>query len=220
MTTTMTTREEVLERYRPMRQSIIRHLNAALKYASGKAMMDAARRIGMLHGNTIVADSESELNLASDLAVFGGRADRSRAIDRYARANQFPAGSVDASVLAAMRTSIFRIIHFRSRHVLAGINADNVFGQDELWLMDEGFEASAENGLVLAARLVDLGPFYATAGACVPMGRDILLDAVSSLVGRRQTIAPSTLDNPRLPEAIYAAAIRGGAMSSIEFAGA
>ena len=42
--------------------------------------------------------------------------------------------------------------------------------------------------------------------------------ALFSLAARQQAFGPATLDSPRLPEAIYAAAIRNGAMNSIEYA--
>jgi hypothetical protein len=207
----------VLTNYRAARQAICKHLNAAVKFASGKAIREAARRIGLLSNSTIVADSFSEMNLAFDLVVFGARADRSRAIDRYARASRFPAGSIDATVLAAMQASSFRIVQVKTRHDIAGLIVDDVFGQDELWLMDEGFEATLEDGRVLATRLIRLDPFCAAAGASVPLERNVLQDALFTLSTRQQGFGPQTLDSPRLPEAIYAAAIRSGAMNTIAF---
>jgi len=217
MTNTSVTRRDVVTNYRAARQAICQHLNAAVKFASGKAIKDAARRIGLLSNSTIVADCFSEMTLAFDLVVFGARADRSRAIDRYARASHFPAGSIEATVLAAMQASTFRIVQVKTRHDVAGLIVDDVFGQNELWLMDEGFEATLTDGVVLATRLVHLDPFCSTAGASVPLERNVLRDALFSLAARHKAFGPATLDDPRLPEAIYAAAIRGGAMNSIEF---
>lgn len=218
MANDLTTRRDALTNYRAAREAICRHLNGAVKFASGKAIKEAARKIGLVSNSTIVADCFSEMALAFDLVVFGARTDRSRAIDRYARASRFPAGSIEATVLEVMRVSKFHIIQVKARHDIAGIVVDDVFRQNELWLMDEGFEQTAENGLVLAGRLVRLGPFCATAGATVPLDRNVLQDAFYSMAtARNQDFGAATLDDPRLPEAIYAAAIRNGAMNSIAF---
>jgi|SRR5580658_1017099 hypothetical protein len=213
------TRDGVVARYRPIRRAIRQHLDGAVKYSSGRAIKDAARRINLLANGTIAAESFSEMTLAFDLVVFGGKPDRSRAIDRYARASHAPAGSVEATVLAAMQATTFHIIQVKTRHNIAGIVVDDVFRQKELWLMDEGFEATLTNGLVLATRLIYLDPFYSTAGVSVPLEKDILRDALFSLAVRGREFGPETLDDPRLPEAIYAAAVRSGAMSSIAFGG-
>jgi hypothetical protein len=220
MTDTAMTRRDVVTNYRAAREAICQHLNAAVKFASGKAIKDAARRIGLLSNSIVVADCFSEMALAFDLVVFGARADRSRAIDRYARASRFPAGSIEATVLAAMQASTFHIVQVKERHDIAGIIVDDVFRQNELWLMDEGFEATVTNGVVLAGRLVRLDPYCTTAGATVPLDRDVFQDAFYSLAAaRHQDFGAATLDDPRLPEAIYAAAIRNGAMNSIAFGG-
>lgn len=82
--------------------------------------------------------------------------------------------------------------------------------------MDEGFEATLTDGMMLAARLIRLDPFHSTAGASVPISRYILQEALLSLAGRR-SVNPALLDNPRLPEAVYAAAIKNGATDTISF---
>lgn len=48
--------------------------------------------------------------------------------------------------------------------------------------------------------------------------RSLSRHALLSLAARRGTLNPASLDDSRLPEAVYAAAIRGGAMDTINFA--
>lgn len=211
------TREDVLLQYRTCRQAIRHHLDAAIKYTSAAAIKEAARRIGLLSKGVIAANSFAEMTLAFDLVVFGTKAQRSRAIDRYARANRFPDGSVEAIVLAALQAETFRIIQVRGRHHVAGIVVEDVFRKEEMWLMDEGFEATLPDDLVVAARLIRLDPFYSTAGASVPISSAILQDALLSLAARRGALNPPSHDDPRLPEAVYAAAIKSGAMDTMSF---
>ena len=81
-------RTEVLARYRHLREISKRHHSAALKFLSKDAVMSQARRLGLTQGKTLVLDSMDDLNLAFDLAIHTAPKDRSRAIDRYARAAQ------------------------------------------------------------------------------------------------------------------------------------
>jgi hypothetical protein len=211
------TRDDVLLHYRTCRQAIRHHLNAAIKYTSAATIKETARRIGLLSEGVIAADSFAEMTLAFDLVVFGTKAERSRAIDRYARANRSPDGSVEAIVLAALQAGTFHIVQVKGRHHIAGVVVEDVVREKEMWLMDEGFEATLTDGMVLATRLIRLDPFHSTAGASVPISRYILQDALLSLAARRGTLNAASLDDPRLPEAVYAAAIKSGAMDTISF---
>ena len=120
-----TSREDLLTRYRGYRQAIQLHLNAAVNFLSVAMIKEASRRIGLLSANTIVADHFSEMTLALDLAVFGQKPGRSRAIDRYAQATPFPDGSVEAVTLAALRANTFRVVRVKERHPIAGLIVDD-----------------------------------------------------------------------------------------------
>jgi hypothetical protein len=211
-------REDLLTLYRGYRQAIQLHLNAALKCVSAAAVKDAARRIGLLSNNTIVADHFSEMTLAFDLAVFGQKPGRSRAIDRYARANRFPDGSVEAVTLAAMQTNMFRVVRVNERHQTAGIIVEDIANKETLWLMDEGLDATSVEGTVLAARFICIETFHTTIGAIVPVEQDLFEDALYSLAARRGKLDLSSLNDPRLPETIYATAISHGALEYMHYA--
>jgi hypothetical protein len=213
-----TSREDLLTRYRGYRQAIQLHLNAAVNFLSVAMIKEASRRIGLLSANTIVADHFSEMTLALDLAVFGQKPGRSRAIDRYAQATPFPDDSVEAVTLAALRANSFRVVRVKERHPIAGLIVHDLAHREELWLMDEGLEASSHEGAGLAARLIPLETFHTTAGAIVPVAEDMFKHALHSLAARRGKLDFSALDDPRLPEALYAAAISSNAMEYMAYA--
>jgi len=78
--------DELRERYRrwqPHRGSI---QSAALKHVSRSSLLEQARRIGMARDSTLLVGDESEMSLLYDLAVYGAKEGRTRAIDRYASA--------------------------------------------------------------------------------------------------------------------------------------
>ena len=139
-------RAEVLARYRQLREISKQHHSAVLKFLSSDAIMSQARRLGLAQGKTLVADSMNDLNLAFDLAIHTASKDRSRAIDRYARAARLAPESDESLVLEAMRRARFSIISFVRRHPVAGLIVKDVFRDDEVWLVDEGLETSLSDG--------------------------------------------------------------------------
>jgi hypothetical protein len=89
----MMQREDVLRRYRQLRAIGTHHHSAALK----------------LMGRTLVANTEEEMTLVFDLAIYTAKEGRSRAIDRYAKVAQLPPDSDERSMLEAMRHAQFSI---------------------------------------------------------------------------------------------------------------
>ena len=104
--------------------------------------MSQARRLGLAQGKTLVVDSMDDLNLAFDLVIHTASKDRSRAIDRYARAAKLAPEFRRVIVLEAMRRARFSIISFVRRHPVAGLIVKDVFRDDDVWLVDEGLETS------------------------------------------------------------------------------
>jgi len=215
----MDTRQETIDRYRHLREVAKGYLSGALKHLSKSAINDAARRVGLLSGGAIVADSFDEMTLAFDLAVLGPQHGRSRAIDRYARAHPPAPGSDEAVTLEALRHCRFRIIRVLRRHETAGLVVEDVVSHEELWLMDEGLEATAPEGAAFGTRLLRLDGFHMTAGAAVPVSGDILVAAIASRPVWLNDGQFRFVDDPRFPEALYAAAIRHGKMQLMKFTG-
>ena len=100
----------MLTRYRHLREISKQHHSAALDFLSKDAIISQARRLGLAQGKTLVLDSMDDLNLAFDLTIHTAPKDRSRAIDRYARAVRLAPESDEALVLEAMRRARFSII--------------------------------------------------------------------------------------------------------------
>jgi hypothetical protein len=209
------TREAVQSRYRALRAIGTAHHSAVLKYLSRTALMQQARSIGLAHGSTLVANSEDELTLAFDLAIYTARPGRSRAIDRYARAARLTAGSDEAGVLEAMCAARFSIWQIEHQHELAGLVVRDLLRATEGWLMDDGLEASAEAGWVFAMRLCQPDAFLMTSGVVVPVDQEIM-EQVAEMTS---TCAFATLaeaaDDPRLATAIYRVAVASGVMEGV-----
>ena len=105
-------RAEVLTRYRHLREISKQHHSAVLDFLSKDTIISQTRRLGLAQGKTLVLDRMDDVNFAFDLAIHTAPKDRSRAIDRYARAARLAPESDEALVLEAMRRARFSIISF------------------------------------------------------------------------------------------------------------
>jgi len=130
----------------------------------------STHRSGLAQGKTLVLDSMDDLNLVFDLLIHTAPKDRSRAIDRYARAARLAPETDEALVLEAMRRARFSIISSVRRHTVAGLIVKDLFRGFEFWLVDEGLESSLPDEAVLATRLYTLEGFAMTA-TMAPTGR-------------------------------------------------
>jgi hypothetical protein len=211
------TREQVLARYRHLRAISKRHHSKALDFLTKDAMLHHARRLGLAIGKTLIFDDMDELTYAFDLAIHTAPADRSRAIDRYARAARLPAGCDEALVLDAMCQARFSVVKIERRHEAAGMMVKDVFRPIEHWLVDEGLESSVPDGSVLATRLFTPDGFSMGAGAFVPFDRELLDDVLDDTPQLRRKRPAEACDDRRFAEAVYRIALADGVMQRVAY---
>ena len=111
-----------------------------------------------------------------DLALYTSKQGRSRGIDRYARTVHAAPGSDEALMLKAAQDARFRLWRVEGRHATAGLAIWDIGNDGPLWLMDEGFEATARVGDMFAGRLIAIDDFVMTTGAAVPLDKEALLE--------------------------------------------
>ena len=211
------TREEILERYRQLRAISTRHHSAALELVSREAVLEHARRLGLAEGRMLVAESEEEMALVFDLALYTAKQGRSRALDRYARAARLPPGSDEALVLDAMRRARFSVWRIGPGHETAGFIVTDVLREAEDWLVDEHLEASAPEGMAFAGRLCTPGSFAMTCGVIVPVNRDLIEEVTLDALAWRRGDPEQVAQDPRFAIAIYRAALDSGLMDQVAY---
>src|SRR4051794_7075250 len=140
------------------------------------------------------------MDLVFDVAVFDTRSGQSRALDRYARAHPAAPGSDEALTLDALQHSRFHIVRVLRRHQIAGLVTEDTVSHEQLWLMDEGFEATARSGMGLATRLLRVNGFYMTTGAAIPVTADVLKEAIASRSAWQNETPSRFVNDPRFPE--------------------
>jgi hypothetical protein len=214
------TREEVLCRYRHLRAISTQHHSAALKFLARPTIMEHARRLGLTKGKVLVAESEAELTLVFDLAIYTAKEGRSWVIDRYAQAAQLLYSSDEALMLEAMRRARFSIWQVRERHETVGLVVTDMLRKVEEWLVDESLEATATDGTAFASRLCNPESFAMTSGIVVPLNQDTL-DEISAdfldLLASHHIQSARLADDPRFATAIYRAALDQGVMADVVF---
>lgn len=211
------TREDLLDRYRRLRAISVRHHSDALKFLSGAAILEQAKRLGLTVGRTMAAESEEEMTLVFDLALYTAKDGRSRALDRYARAARLAPGSDEAHMLDAMRDAHFSIWRIERRHDTAGVIVIDVLRETEAWLIDEKLEASAPDGMSFAGRLCAPEGFAMSCGVVVPVDRDLIEEVALDEPAWRRGDPDGVAQDPRFAIAIYRAAIDSGIMESIAY---
>jgi hypothetical protein len=211
------TRREILRRYRHLRAMVTHHHSAALKFLTPAAIIERARRLGLAAGQALIADNEKEMTLLFDLVIYAAKEGRSRAIDRYAKAAQLPAGSDEALMLEAMRHAHFSLWRVERRHDITGLVLTDLRDHAEVWLVDEGLQTSTANGWVFAARLSQPDRFAMTSGLVVPVHDETIRKLINHNQARRQP-EPDRLDeDSRLATDIYRAAVDQRLMDRIAF---
>jgi hypothetical protein len=213
------TRNEVLARYRHLR-GISKLLHAGTKqFIAPGAALKQARRLGLLDRKRLYLGSFDELCLATDLTIYTAPPGRSRAIDRFARNAAPPAGSDEALVLEAMCNARFAVLIMRRRHPAAGLILTDLFRDEDIWLVDEGLEMTLQDeGALHVTRYYTPGDFSMTAGVGMPVDIELLDDAIGS-EAPQLTRKPKAeaINDPRLAEIIYRAAIREGIMENVAY---
>lgn len=210
-------RDEVLARYRRLREIGKLHHSKILDFLSRDAVLQQARRLGLAHGRTLLLDSMDELTLAFDLAIHTAPAGRSRAIDRYARSAALPSSSDEDLVLKAMCDARFAIVAVQGWHPAAGLLVQDLVRNVDLWLVDEGLEQSMQEGAVFATRYFKPADFAMTAGIIVPMDLALLEAAIMTAPQLGRLTLTEVLDDRRFAEALYRAAIAEGIMEGVEY---
>ena len=129
-------REEILTRYRRLREISTRHHSEALRSIPRSTLLEQARRLGLTAGKMLVADSIDELTLAFDLCLYTAAPGRSRGIDRYARSAGVAPGSAPGSdeerMLQALCQARFSVFQVERPHEIAGLLVRDLIREESL----------------------------------------------------------------------------------------
>jgi hypothetical protein len=210
-------RAEIIDRYRKFRTISKRHNSGAMECLSTEAFMEQARRLGIMRGRTLILNTEDELTLVNDLALYARQGGRKRPLDRYASSRRLSSDSDDARVLDAMLAARFALICVERRHPEAGLIVSDLTRGEEFWLVDEGMEATAPVGMKMATRVYAPEDFHMTAGVFVPLDGILVMSAFERRPLLLRMSPEQAAEDRRFAEAIYREAIQAGVMERVRF---
>jgi hypothetical protein len=212
------TREEVITRYRQVREINRRINDDLLKLVPRSAIMREARKLDLTFGRTLLLDSMDQMAFLFDLAIHTAPPDRTRAIDRYARTARFEPDSDEARVFEAMRKARFTACMVKRRHEIAGLVMGDPLRRTEFWLVDEGLEATLADGDTVVTRVFAPDAFSVTCGVMMPVDLGIMTSVFYEVVPKlnHHTIEQICQDR-RFAETIYRTAMAHGVMDTIAF---
>jgi hypothetical protein len=212
------TRDAILARYLHLREISKRLHDGVLKSISGDALLNQARRLGLVEGKTLLLDHTEEMYYVYDLAIYSAPPDRSRAIDRYAKSAKFEAQSDERLMLDAMRRAQFAVLLIEQRHDTAGLIATDILRNCKVWLLDIGLESSMDDGGLIATRLLTPGPFSMTAGVNVPFDIEMLESACMLLPQRISDSKLSQIaEHRRFAEAVFKVGLADRVMDRLAY---
>jgi hypothetical protein len=166
--------EDILARYKRMRQEARRLIAAMMTYLSREALEKAGKKLGLWVKGTLVFDGEEEMAMLMDCALFDIRVDGRNAVDRYAAAHPAPPGSDEEAVLEAKKGARFSIFQVQRPVWGVGIEVLDVLRVQNRILADVNLSYSIPYGAALASRVLDFGDFLMTTGAGFPVSPTVL----------------------------------------------
>lgn len=163
---TTPSREEILACYRPIRTSIQAVLAEAVKQCKKPDLDRAAKHLDLMDQEQI--DDEAIFDMLCDVALFEPNQRGRRVMDRFIHKHVETLSPTDRKIARKLAAAFFSIFLVADWHEAGGVWLDDLLNPGRrIWLMDEGLEASASEGLLIAMRVFDAGPFHAGFGIVV-----------------------------------------------------
>ncbi|WP_424810382.1 hypothetical protein [Roseococcus sp. YIM B11640] len=198
------------EAYRAIRERI---LTAAARRIPRASAASQARALGFgWKDDAVQVANDAQFQLVLDLGVFGPAGGHSRALDREAKAGDYPEGSEDAAVLAALSRAHFTLFRVVGPDPQGGVEADDLLRGTKLRIQDGMLAREGMEGTAFAGRLMRIGGFEMTCGALAPVTDEV----VETLLGRPVTPKPIPQFLPEITPLMDSdiAALRGAASAS------
>jgi SEC-C motif len=160
----------LVARYKHLRLVAL-HLHHRLVASLPKSAMDeAGKRLGILKGNVLTFDSEDEVAVLADFALYDVWQGGANAIERYLATSPPAPGSEEMVLLQAMRQARYSLFAVEAIEAGVGVQVRDLLRDEVLRLVDVSFSQSAAIGTVLAARVIAPEGIAMTTGAALPAG--------------------------------------------------
>lgn len=166
-------RDAILSQYRPIRRAIQTVLARAVDACKKPDLDRGVRHLGLVDGALLEDDTVFEM--LCDVALFEPNQRGRRVFDSFLRDRLAALDPTEQDVARRMGDAFVSIFRVAERHAQAGLWLEDLMAAGRrFWLVDEGLEASAPQGLVIGMRLFEAGPFHAGFGIIVEPREDLV----------------------------------------------
>ena len=178
----MTGHDELVNRYKQFRQ-ITRKLHSDLPaYLSKKAFNICGKKLGIMRRDTLVFNNEQDMAVLMDYCLYDYREDGYNAVSRHLAESKIGTDTDEYKVLRAMSESFYTLVRVEDVLPGVGVHANDLLGDRQFLLIDMGFSETAEQGVVIATRLLPFEDFVMTSGAALPVDQQTLSEILDFAV--------------------------------------
>lgn len=217
VTSTIANREELLFRYKRMRE-LGRDISDKLVEGLSRELLDeGGKKIGLLRNGSFDLLSDNAIPVLMDYCLYELRRNGRNAIDQYLI--DFPPDpeSDEMTCLKAMQNTIYSMFVVVSTERGLGIKVRDLYSQEISFVVDLNLAYTAEPGLVFASRLLKFDGFSAACGAVLPISvmNASEIDNLSNLFA--ESTIPDREDGRFDPAPLIRACLKDKGLSTVEY---
>src|SRR5437763_1055336 len=138
----MSSHADLLPRYKHLREVGRGVANAVYKSVPHDAVQEAGRTLGILRGKTFVFDSEDEMAVIMDYAMYDVRREGRNAVERYLAETPPPPDSEEMLILQGMREARYALLVVEAAEPGVGVEVLDAIRGDRFFVMDVGLGTS------------------------------------------------------------------------------
>ncbi|HEV3386943.1 MAG TPA: hypothetical protein VG097_19150, partial [Gemmata sp.] len=191
----MSRSEDLLARYKHLRQVGVELNTELAKSLSRDALDEGGKKLGILKGKVLALNTEDELTVLMDYCIHDVRRHGINAVERYLSESPPAPDSEEWIFLQALRQARYSLVEVESAEPGVGVHVRDLLRDESLFLVDVGFSRTAQVGMVLAARIVAPEGIRMTTGAVLPVGILSLAKRTQFLDGLRDIFAGKDFGN-------------------------
>ncbi len=162
--------EDILHGYKRLRPLRMRLNHELVSQLSKSALIEGAKKLGMLHGDTFVFDSEDETSVLMDYCIHHVSRNGRYAVEQYLGDCAAEPDSDEMVYLRTLQHSTYTMLIVLRVEPGVGCYVRNLFTDETRLLVDIGLSQTAKPNGIIATRLLDHGDHVTTGGAALVLG--------------------------------------------------
>ncbi|RIK72831.1 MAG: hypothetical protein DCC68_25850 [Planctomycetota bacterium] len=161
----------IVHRYKTLRAATARLAEKLIKTLPRGAFNEAGKRLGIVHGGTLIFDSESDMAVLADYCIYELRNKGRNAVDLYAMRSPPAADTDESRCLRAMQAAVYSVFIIENVVHGVGLYVRDLVSDTMYFVVDVSLSTCARVAEVFASRLLLFEDFAMTSGAALPIGQ-------------------------------------------------